>query len=171
MKKIGSLLLLFVIVLTFGSSTTASVPPYVDAFGNYESFLDGVNYYVAEDEYYFTNTEIDLHDDYYISYVIEHNLRNQESNKVKSGKPRIIYQSKDDNLGYHFILNLKLKSGDETMTLAGYPTAESNFYVSGNHGSRIQFIFLNDQVLPENEINRILSLICQSYNKTLVLPS
>jgi hypothetical protein len=170
MKKLWSLLVILFIAISFSSSTKAMEAPYLDAFHNYEAFLNGVDYYIGEENIYFTSTEVDLRDEYYVSYVIKHDIRNRKTYE-SDGRPYFIYQSKDTTLNYHFELHLKLKPDQETMTLVDHPNDWYELYLSGNLNSFILIRRLNDQAIPNSEINRIVSLICALYNKTWEMPS
>lgn len=170
MKKAWSFIIILFITISFGSSTKAMEAPYLDAFHSYEAFLNGVDYYMGEENIYFTSTEVDLKDDYYVSYVIEHNMRNRKS-YASDGRPYFIYQSKHDTLHYHFELHLKLKPDQETMTLVDHPSEWHELYFTGNLNSMILIRRLNDQQIPDSEIHRIVLLICQLYDKTWEIPS
>lgn len=170
MKKMWSLLVILFITISFSSSTKAMEAPYLDAFHNYEAFLNGVDYYMGEEDIYFTSTEVDLGDDYYVSYVIEHDIRNRKSYE-SDGRPYFIYQSKDSTLNYHFEIHLTLKEGQEVMSFVNISSDGFDINVSGTRNSFILIRRLNDQKIPSSEINRIVSLICALYNKTWEMPS
>jgi hypothetical protein len=162
MKKIFSLIGLMMIVLSFGSSTSAMQAPYVDAFIDYEAFLNGVEYYLG-DTYYFEPNEIDLHEDYYVSYQIEHDAYNRKSFNM-GGNPTFTYQSKNQLNDYHFELYLNLKPGQEVMT-------SSMNTMFGEYNSYVQIRIINDTPLPESEIERIFQMICTIYGKTWTVSS
>lgn len=170
MKKMWSLLVILFITISFSSSIKAMEAPYLDAFHNYEAFLNGVDYYIGEENIYFTSTEVDLGDDYYVSYVIEHDIRNRKSYE-SDGRPYFIYQSKDSTLNYHFEIHLRLKEGQEVMSFVNISSDGFDINVSGTRNSFILIRRLNDQKIPSSEINRIVSLICALYNKTWEMPS
>lgn len=169
MKKVFSLVGLIIIVLSFGSSTVAMQAPYIDAFIDYEAFLNGVEYYLG-DTYYFEPDEIDLHEDYYVSYHIEHYAYNRKSFNM-GGNPTFTYQSKNQLNDYHFELNLNLKPGQETMTRSS-TSSESSFHVlHGENNSYVEIRILNDTPLPESEIEKIFQFICTIYSKTWTVSS
>lgn len=157
------------IILSFGSSTVAMQAPYVDAFIDYETFLEGATYYLG-DTYYFEPNEIDLHEDYYVSYLIKHYAYNRKTFNI-GGDPTFIYQSKDKNNDYHFELHLKLKPGLEVMTRTSTSNEGNYAVLYGEYNSYVQIRTVNDSPLPDSEIDRIFQLICTLYGKTWTVNS
>lgn len=165
MKK--TLYILWFILLIFGLSPKmdAMPAPYVDAFIDYESFLAGVDYYLG-DNYHFESTEIQLHEDYYVSYQITHFAYNRKTFN-QGGTPLFIFQSKDNN-DFYFELYLNMKPGPEIMTVQ--PSMSNvQSVMMGEFNSWVEISVLNDKVIPENEINRIFTLISTLYGKTMVI--
>ena len=167
MKKVLSLIGLFMVIISFNTSTIAMQAPYIDAFIDYEAFLNGVEYYLG-DTYYFEPNEIDLHEDYYVSYQIKHDAYNRKSFNM-GGNPLFIYQSKDKRNDYHFELHLKMKPGQEAMMRS---SSSGSFHVlQGENNSYVQIRILNDTPLPESEIEKIFQFICTIYSKTWTVSS
>jgi hypothetical protein len=169
MKKVLSLIGLFMLIISFNTSTIAMPAPYVDAFVDYETFLNGVEYYLG-DTHYFEPNEIDLHEDYYVSYQIKHYAYNRKSFNM-GGNPMFIYQSKEKSNDYHFELYMKLKPGQETMTRLSTLNEGHYAVLFGEYNSYVQIRTINDTPLPESEIQRIFQLICVIYGKTWTVSS
>lgn len=168
MKKIYLLAIMIGVTVSLTQSTNAMQAPYVDAFIDYESFLAGVDYYLG-DTYYFESSEINVHEDYYVSYQIEHYAYNRKTFN-QGGSPVIIYQSKDKNDDFYFELHLNIKFGPETMTV--YPNVNNKqSAMSGENNSSVEIRVLNEVILPISEIERIFGLICGIYDKTMVTES
>lgn len=168
MKKLINIIWVILILIVLSPQITAMQPPYEDTFIDYEAFLAGVDYYLFDEPYVFSDTELNLHEDYYISYRIEHSAYNRRTFKG-NGHAIIIYQSKDPLKDYHFELNIRMKPGEEVM----YIIEKDEFFYGALKGSAsmVTIDYLNEKVLPNDELQMIFQSLCDLYGKTLVSES
>ncbi len=166
MKKMTTLMVLFGIFFLFNTNMDAMRPPYIDNFIHYQAFLKGVDTYLFDEDFYFEDSEIDMHDEYFISYQIEHRAYNQK--EVQSGgEARMIYQSKDPLKNYHFQVLLYMRPGDEIMQMENTDLFGEGYYTLIGDQSRVSIEILNANHLPETEILRLFQAITTLYGKTM----